>query len=204
MNNKQVLICGHKSFVAIGLADEIEKEGLTYDCFSRGNVKRNGNVVNGSVFDMEFNKELGQYDTVINFIILKDKSVEDNIAYIKSLLTFCKDRGVKHLVQISSISVYPNTADVVTESSPIELNYHNKGGYASCGWWSEFSQAAITEAIDKSFHTPRQELMSMGNNGKRLMADKYSVEAVGRQMRELYEWIVNQSEKPGFVYEFKK
>lgn len=71
MNNKQVLICGHESFVAIGLADEIEKEGLTYDCFSRGNVKRNGNVVNGSVFDMEFNKELGQYDTVINFIILR-------------------------------------------------------------------------------------------------------------------------------------
>lgn len=131
MINKKILICGHKSFVATGLTDVIDKAGLSYDCFSRGEVIRNGNVVSGPVLDMLSNTELGQYDTVINFIIIKDQSVEDNIAYIKSLLTFCKDRDVKHLIQISSISAYPNTAEVVTEDSPIESDYHNKGGYAS-------------------------------------------------------------------------
>ena len=131
MINKKILICGHKSFVATGLTDAIDKAGLSYDCFSRGEVIRNGNVVSGPVLDMLSNTELGQYDTVINFIIIKDQSVEDNIAYIKSLLTFCKDRDVKHLIQISSISAYPNTAEVVTEDSPIESDYHNKGGYAS-------------------------------------------------------------------------
>lgn len=131
MKNKEILVCGHKSFVATGFTDVIDKAGLTYDCFSRGEVKRNGNVVSGPVLDMLSNTELGQYDTVINFIIIKDQSVEDNIAYIKSLLTFCKDRGVKHLIQISSISAYPNTAEVVTEDTPIESDYHNKGGYAS-------------------------------------------------------------------------
>ena len=130
MINKKILICGHKSFVATGLTDIIDKMGLTYDCFSRGDVNRNSNVVSGPVLDMCSNTELGQYDTVINFIIIKDQSVEDNIAYIKSLLAFCKDRGVRHLIQISSISVYPNTAEVVTEDSPIETDYHNKGGYA--------------------------------------------------------------------------
>lgn len=128
--NKKILICGHKSFVATGLTDAIDKAGLSYDCFSRGEVKRNGNVVSGPVLDMLFNMELGQYDTVINFILIKDKTVEDNIAYVKSLLAFCKDRGVKHLIQISSISAYPNTAEVVTEDSPIETDYHNKVGYA--------------------------------------------------------------------------
>ena len=80
---------------------------------------------------MSQNELLGSYDTVINFIILKNKSVEENLAYAESLLEFCKAKGVKHLIQISSISVYPNGADIVTEESAIEENYRNKGGYAS-------------------------------------------------------------------------
>ncbi len=128
---KKVLICGHRSFVATGLGKELDKAGITYDCFSRGEEKRDGNVVTGDVLAMANNACLDEYDTVINYIILKEQSVEDNISYIKSLLDFCKKKKVKHLLQISSISVYPNEAVVVTESSDIEKDYHNKGGYAS-------------------------------------------------------------------------
>ena len=129
MNN--VLICGHKSFVATGLTKVFKDNDITCDCFSRGEMSRNGNVVKGDVLKMSQNELLGTYDTVINFIILKDKSVEENLTYAKSLLEFCKTKGIKHLIQISSISAYPNGADTVTEDSPIEENYHNKGGYAS-------------------------------------------------------------------------
>ncbi len=128
---KKVLICGHRSFVATGLGKELEKACISYDCFSRGEEKREGNVVTGDVLRMADNELLDEYDTVINYIILKEQSVEDNIAYIQSLLDFCKKNHVKHLLQISSISVYPNEADIVTETSNIEKDYHNKGGYAS-------------------------------------------------------------------------
>ncbi len=128
---KKVLICGHRSFVATGLGKELEKACISYDCFSRGEEKRDGNVVTGGVLNMATNDLLDDYDTVINYIILKEQSVEDNIAYIQSLLNFCKKKKIKHLLQISSISVYPNEADVVTETSDIEKDFHNKGGYAS-------------------------------------------------------------------------
>ena len=35
-------ICGHRSFVATGLIKELGNNGIGYDCFSRGEVKREG------------------------------------------------------------------------------------------------------------------------------------------------------------------
>lgn len=128
---KQVLICGHKSFVATGLSKYLTDKGIDNDCFSRGNEIQENNIITGNVMDMKNNKYLDSYDTVINFIILKGESVEKNIDYISSLLEFCKSRNVKHLIQISSISVYPNESDYINEDSEIEKNWRNKGGYAS-------------------------------------------------------------------------
>lgn len=129
---KKVLVCGHRSFVATGLINELEKSGISYDCFSRGEENREGNVVTGDALSLSDNGAFeDEYDTVINYIILKGQTVGDNINYIKSLLDFCAKKRVKHLLQISSISVYPNEAEVVTEKSGIEEDYHNKGGYAS-------------------------------------------------------------------------
>ena len=46
---KKVLVCGHRSFVATGLINELEKSGISYDCFSRGEENREGNIVTGDV-----------------------------------------------------------------------------------------------------------------------------------------------------------
>lgn len=128
---KKVLVCGHKSFVATGLDKIFEAKGIHFDCFSRGNKGRNGNVVSGDVLKMADNEYLDMYDTVINFIIIKNEGVDKNIEYIASLLAFCKKHKVRNLIQISSISVYPNKMDIVTEDTEIEKDYTNKGGYAS-------------------------------------------------------------------------
>lgn len=135
--SEKILICGHRSFVATGLIDAFQEHGVTCDCFSRGKVERNGNVITGDVMEMADNPYLSQYETVINFIILKDASIEQNVAYIRSLLQFCKKAGVKRLIQISSIAVYPNDAERVNEDSELEIA-GNKSGYA-----------AIKLAVDK-------------------------------------------------------
>lgn len=155
MEMKKVLICGHRSFVATGLAETMEHNGIKYDCFSRGKEQRKGNVVTGDVMHMADNKYLEHYDTVINFIILKDQSVEDNLEYIKALLDFCKKREVKHLIQISSISVYPNEALEIDETSPIESDWHNKGGYASVKVAvDQYIENNIAKGINVSFVRP--------------------------------------------------
>ena len=41
----------------------------------------------------------------------------------------------------------------------------------------------------------------MGERGKKLMENSYSIEAVASKMKQLYEWILGQSPKPEFVYE---
>lgn len=128
---KQVLICGHRSFVASGIEAQLQANAIDYDVFSRGIEKRDGNVVTGDVLKMVENSCLDTYETVVNFIIIKDKSIEDNINYIKSLTAFCQKAGVKNLIHISSISVYPAELDYVDENSPIESIPERKGKYGS-------------------------------------------------------------------------
>jgi glycosyltransferase involved in cell wall biosynthesis len=69
-----------------------------------------------------------------------------------------------------------------------------------CGWWIDPSDESITEAVYRAFTTPADELKNMGHNGRKLMENKYSVEAVAIKFTELYNWILGKSEKPKFVY----
>lgn len=69
-----------------------------------------------------------------------------------------------------------------------------------CGWWVEYNQAAITKAVQSALETPAEGLYAMGVRGKKLMKEKYSIEAVAKQMKEMYEWLLGRSEKPDFVH----
>ena len=69
-----------------------------------------------------------------------------------------------------------------------------------CGWWVEYNQNAITKAVQSALETPVDELYAMGVRGKKLMKDKYSIEAVAKQMKEVYEWILGSETKPNFIY----
>lgn len=141
----KVLVCGYRSFVATGLMDELRRVNIDVDGFSRGPESMKGGEVTGDVMDMTNNPFLDTYETVINFIILKGKSIDENVAYAQSLLDFCKHRRVKNLIQISSISVYPNEATYVDEESEIERCHENKGGYAGI-------KVAVDHYLEK--HTP--------------------------------------------------
>lgn len=69
-----------------------------------------------------------------------------------------------------------------------------------CGWWVEYNQDAITEAVRSALETSVDALHDMGERGKTLMKEKYSIEAVAKQMKEMYEWILGKRDKPNFVY----
>lgn len=130
----KVLLCGHRSMASRGLIDSLSsKENVEIDCFSRGKIQKDGNIITGDVFNMVDNPFLSKtYDVVVNFIIIEDGfSIEKNLEYLKSLVAFCSLHGVKKLVHISTISVYPNTASYINESSHIENDSIKKGIYAS-------------------------------------------------------------------------
>ncbi|WP_273164011.1 NAD-dependent epimerase/dehydratase family protein [Bacteroides fluxus] len=127
-----ILICGHRAFAARNLKERLKQIGHTVICFSRGEEKREGDTVTGLITQIDTNPLLlEEIDVVINFILLKKESFEDNLAYIEALCRFCKKKKIKKLIHISSISVYPNEAELITEETEIDHNYRLKGGYGA-------------------------------------------------------------------------
>jgi NAD dependent epimerase/dehydratase family enzyme len=130
--NKKVLILGYKSYISSGLIDKLQKAGFQVTCFSRGEEQKKDNIITGNVFNLSSNRLFDDYyDVVINFILLKDKDIAENIRYIESVSTFCELKNVKRLIHISSISVYANNEKYVNETTPIETNSLGKGTYAA-------------------------------------------------------------------------
>lgn len=74
---------------------------------------------------------------------------------------------------------------IATQGSPWrELYTHH------CGWWVPYSQEDITMAVGMAIDTSDDKLEEMGRNGRRLMEERYSVEAIAGQMKALYERIL--------------
>lgn len=130
---KTVLLCGHRAYAARGLAELLQGAGYRVLCFSRGAEKRNGNVVTGNVLNVGKNPYLCEerIDIVINFIMLKDGSAEDNISYISALCQLAVNKHVERFVHLSSISSYPNDVKVITDETEMDCNANLKGGYGA-------------------------------------------------------------------------
>lgn len=119
-----------------------------------------------------------------------------------------KDKAIASVSVLAMPSEFENLGNVIleglvrkipciaTKGSPWEdLNTYN------CGWWIEYNQEAITDAIHKAINTSQTELSAMGERGRKLMEENYSIEAIGCKMKTLYEWILGKGSKPKSVYE---
>jgi glycosyltransferase involved in cell wall biosynthesis len=88
------------------------------------------------------------------------------------------------------------TPVITTKGTPWrELETHR------CGWWIENDVNAIAQTIMEAIVLSEEEYRQMGERGRELMENNYSVEIVAAKMRRLYQWILEGGEKPEFVYE---
>lgn len=109
---KKILICGATSFVAKGFKELLIQQGFDVDTFGRKD---------GSYLEIDKNPMLADsYEAVVNFAVLKDQSIEDNVSYMKSLVEMCKQKQVKKLIHFSSIMVYSYHLGKLDENSPID------------------------------------------------------------------------------------
>lgn len=58
-----------------------------------------------------------------------------------------------------------------------------------CGWWIELSVKNLENTLTKAFNTPIIQLGAMGNNGRKLIKEKYDIKAIGSKMVDLYNTI---------------
>lgn len=71
---------------------------------------------------------------------------------------------------------------------------------SNSGWWIDNNQDEINKTIQIAYSMNRYELELMGENGRKLIKENFSVEKIGLKLKELYLWILNGGAKPDFVY----
>ena len=129
---QRILICGSSSFASQGLVQLLESKGSQITHFNRGKLEHKGNQISGDVLNIDKNEFLhGPFDIVINYIVLKGQSQEQNRLYIKKLLNFCNNKRVRHLIHLSSVSALEVSAKYNTEATPTEADPDKKGSYGS-------------------------------------------------------------------------
>jgi nucleoside-diphosphate-sugar epimerase len=112
MSTRKILICGATSFVAKGFKELLIQQGFDVDTFGRKD---------GSYLEIDKNPMLADsYEAVVNFAVLKDQNIENNVSYMKSLVEMCKQKHVKKLIHFSSIMVYSYHLGKLDENSPID------------------------------------------------------------------------------------
>lgn len=83
---------------------------------------------------------------------------------------------------------------ITTKGAPWEALNINK-----CGWWVDYNQDAITNAVKEALTKSDFELSEMGKRGRELVIREYSIESVANKMSNLYNWILTKNEIPNFV-----
>ena len=164
----------------------------------KGNVKVPENVMVIGGGDVAYEKFL---HSEVERLSLK------NVKFTGFLNGEAKDKALASCSVLAMPSEFENFGNVVVEGlvrsipciatmgSPWEeLNTRQ------CGWWIPFSQDSITEAVAAALEATDEDLHIMGINGRRLVEERYSVDAVGGQMMRLYQWVCGNAEKPEFVY----
>ncbi len=69
------------------------------------------------------------------------------------------------------------------------------------GWWIEIGAQPLAETLTQAMSLSETERHAMGQNGRKLVEENYSIEVVASKMIELYQWILKQGQKPDFIYE---
>ena len=104
-----------------------------------------------------------------------------------------KDEAIASISVLAMPSEFENLGNVIleglirripciaTKGSPWEeLELHR------CGWWVDFNQKAITNAVKQAMFTSVDDLSKMGQRGRELMENNYSIEAIAKKMKSLY------------------
>lgn len=130
-----------------------------------------------------------------------------NVRFTGFLSGQAKEDALKTLSYLFVPSDFENFGNIVTEALvrciPVmaskgtpweELNTYR------CGWWVDNDVDTIASTMRAAIELPEEERRAMGERGRQLIINHYSVEVVAAQMKSVYEWLLGGT-KPNCVYE---
>lgn len=83
---------------------------------------------------------------------------------------------------------------VVTDATPI-----GEIGQESCGWRVPADRSSLADVLVELSQCSDDELLLMGQNGKRVVASRYTWQQVARMTLELDGWLSGDTGRPSFV-----
>jgi len=193
INNPKEILFLSRIHPKKGIENLIESWGLINEELRKGWVV---NIVgNGDLKYIESLKDKVKSNKLENQIRIKkpvfgqEKLDLYKRASLFVLPTFSENFGI---VIAEALASY--TPVITTKGTPwddlIEYN---------CGWWIDIGVDPLRITLEDAIKRNEKELLSMGENGRRLIEEKYSMESVSEKMLELYDWIINNKKKPNFI-----
>lgn len=120
----------------------------------------------------------------------------DKFERLASLTALCVPSDFENFGMIVTEALSVGTPVIASLGTPWqELNARH------CGYWVSNDVQTLAETIEQVLSLPEDEIQRMGENGKRLVQEKYQDTQVARMMQQLYDWILAKGTKPEFVYE---
>lgn len=130
----------------------------------------------------------------------------DCVEFTGFLVGDAKDEAISGLSVLACAADFENFGNIVTEALvrgvPVMatkgMPWRSLEEY-ECGWWVENDQETINNTLLKLSGLGEAKLREMGLNGKKMIREHYSVDAVGKQFVEMYHWILNGGKAPYFI-----
>ena len=119
----------------------------------------------------------------------------DKFEHLASLTTLCVPSDFENFGMIITEALSVGTPVIASLGTPWqELNTKH------CGWWVDNDVETLADTISQALSLPQDEIEKMGNNGKRLVNEKYRDTQVAAMMKQLYEWVLYGGVKPDFLH----
>jgi glycosyltransferase involved in cell wall biosynthesis len=83
---------------------------------------------------------------------------------------------------------------ITTKGAPwAELQTHR------CGWWVDIGIDPLAAALREALGASDDDRAQMGHRGAQLIAQRYSLPDIARQMRQVYDWTIGHGAMPSCV-----
>lgn len=118
-----------------------------------------------------------------------DKSSLYNRADLFVLPSFTENFGV-----VVAEALAHGVPVIASKGTPwAELEEHN------CGWWVDIGVEPLAKALKEATDLTPEERHAMGQRGRRLVAQNYSWDKIGKDMLSVYEWVLEGGAPPSCV-----
>lgn len=132
-------------------------------------------------------KELIISKNIKNVQVVGAKYGDEKWKFLQSADLFVLPTYSENFGIVVAEALYTGLPVITTTGTPWdELNSEG------CGWWIELSVENLVQTLQTALALDKESLQSMGLKGRQLVEEKYDITKVAKDMKQLYEQILNK------------